>query len=92
MKNSRDILEAYVDACALVKETEEDIRRLGKRETVHDRVKGSNPDFPYQPQNFRLYGTVASPIEYGASLEREKELLRQRRENAERIKIQAEKK
>lgn len=91
MKSSRDILEAYVDACALVKETEEDIRRLSKRETVHDRVKGSNPDFPYQPRNFRLYGTAASLVEYGASPEREKELLRQRRENAERIKSQAEK-
>lgn len=29
----------YIDACELIKETEEDIRKLRKQEIVHDKVK-----------------------------------------------------
>ena len=39
---SKKILWDYIDACELIKETEEDIRRLRKGETVHDKVSGSN--------------------------------------------------
>ena len=52
------ILEQYIDACALIKETEVEIQRLRKRkEVTQDSVRGSNPEFPYQPQNFRIQGT-----------------------------------
>lgn len=91
MEDRKSILEAYVDACALVKETEEDIQKMCKQETVLDKVKGSNPDFPYQAQSFKVSGVVETVIEHGESLEREKELLHQRRENAEKIKVNAEK-
>ena len=91
MEDRKSILEAYVDACALVKETEKDIQRMHKRESVVDKVKGSNPDFPYQQQSFKVSGTVENVIEYGASLSCEIGLLYQRRENAEKIKAKAEK-
>ena len=91
MEDRKSTLEAYVDACALVKETEVDIQKMHKQETVLDKVKGSNPDFPYQTQSFKVSGMVETVIEYGASLEREKELLHQRKENAEKIKVNAEK-
>lgn len=91
MGNNRDVLEAYADACALVKETEEDIRKLRKREPVLDRVKGSNPDFPYQPRSFTVSGAAETVMERGTELEREMGLLRQRRENAERVRVKAEK-
>lgn len=91
MEDRKSTLEAYVDACALVKETEVDIQKMRKQETVLDKVKGSNPDFPYQTQSFKVSGMVETVIEYGASLEREKELLHQRKENAEKIKVNAEK-
>ena len=44
------ILNDYIDACALVKETEADICRLKKKRktVIQTNVKGSNPRFPYQ--------------------------------------------
>ncbi len=87
MEDKKSILEAYVDACALVKETEEDIQRMRKQELVVDKVKGSNPDFPYQQQSFKVSGA----IEHRVLLNREMELLYQRRENAEKIKVKSEK-
>ena len=46
----KKILNNYIDACALVKETEKDIRRLKKKRktVIQTNVKGSNPIFPYQ--------------------------------------------
>jgi hypothetical protein len=86
---SKKILWDYIDACELVKETEEDIRRLRRKETVHDKVSGSNPEFPYQAQSFSISGVVESRM--GSSeLERERELLHQRKENAEKIKLKVE--
>ena len=43
----KKVLEQYIDACELIKETEKDIRRLKKkRQTiVQTNVSGSNPDF-----------------------------------------------
>ena len=56
MKLNKDILLDYIDACELVKETEADIKKLRKTEMVHDKVSGSNPDFPYQAQSFNING------------------------------------
>ena len=52
----KQILMEYIDACELIRETEQDIQRLKRKksETVQGSVKGSNPDFPYQEQHFRL--------------------------------------
>ena len=53
----KTVLEQYIDACALIRETEEDIRKLQKRKgIVQDSVKGSNPEFPYQAQSFSYRG------------------------------------
>ena len=56
----KKVLEQYIDACELIKETEKDIRRLKKkRQTiVQTNVSGSNPDFPYNPQHFKIAGTA----------------------------------
>lgn len=83
----KTILYDYIDACELIKETEEDIRNHRKRETVHDKVRGSNPEFPYQPMSFPVTGVVESPI----SEDEEEKLLQEIKDNAKRIKIQAEK-
>ena len=39
----KQILEQYIDACELIKETEEDIRRIRKqrKDILNDRVYGS---------------------------------------------------
>lgn len=85
----KEILRDYIDACELIKETEEDIRRLRKKETVYDKVKGSNPEFPYQPQGFNMYGKVENYLN-AEQLRKEEKLLQQRKENAKQIKQKVE--
>ena len=53
------ILEQYIDACENIKEIEKEIIRLKKRKRiVQDSVKGSNPEFPDQPQSCHIEGTA----------------------------------
>ena len=87
----KKILNNYIDACALVKETEKDIRRLKKKRktVIQTNVKGSNPSFPYQEQHFKVQGTTFTYQDDG-NLRLEEKLLEQRKENAERIKKQVE--
>lgn len=88
----KGILEQYIDACELVKETEEQIRRLknNRKTVVVDTVKGSMHDFPFAPKSFRqegiAYATVADP----GQLDREEAILQERLQNAERIKHDVE--
>lgn len=85
------ILNDYIDACALVKETEADICRLKKKRktVIQTNVKGSNPRFPYQEQHFKVQGTAFTYQDDG-NLRLEEKLLEQRKENAEKIKRQVE--
>ncbi len=87
----KKILEDYIDANELIKETEEDIRRLKKRRKtiLQTNVKGSNPNFPYQEQHFHIQGT-AFTYQDDANLRLEEKLLERRKENAEKIKYQVE--
>lgn len=87
----KKVLEQYIDACELIKETEKDIRRLKKkRQTiVQTNVSGSNPDFPYNPQHFKIAGT-AFTYEEDARLRHEEKILEERRENAQRLKVEVE--
>lgn len=86
----KNILEQYIDACELIKETEEDIRKLKrKKSVVKDSVKGSNPDFPYQPQSFHIEGN-REEVKDKICLEYEEKLLKERKANAERIKLDVE--
>ncbi len=87
----KKILNNYIDACALVKETEKDIRRLKKKRktVIQTHVKGSNPSFPYQEQHFKVQGMTFTYQDDG-NLRMEEKLLEQRKENAEKIKKQVE--
>lgn len=87
---NKDILKDYIDACELVKETEADIQKLRKTEVVHDKVSGSNPDFPFQAQNFNISGQVEHYME-SSELEKEKQLLQDRMVKARYKKIMVEK-
>ncbi len=86
---NKDILLDYIDACELVKETEADIKKLRKTEMVHDKVSGSNPDFPYQAQSFNINGQVEHYME-SSELEKEKQLLQERMIKARYKKIKVE--
>lgn len=56
------ILEEYIDACEVTKEAEAEIRKLESKKniTANETVSGSNPEFPYNPQHFKVQGTTYS--------------------------------
>lgn len=87
----KKILEQYIDACELVKETEEDIRKLRKKRKtiVQTSVRGSMPDFPYASKHFHIEGTPYSCVD-DSRLRLEEKLLEQRKEDAEKIKLDVE--
>ena len=87
----KNILNDYIDACALVQETERDIRALKKKRKtiIQTNVSGSNPDFPYQPQHFKIEGTTF-PYADDSALRWDEGLLERRKANAEKIKLNVE--
>lgn len=89
---NKEILEQYIDACELIKETERDIRRVKKqRKTIiQDSVKGSMYDFPYAAQNFKIQGMTYSAVREPGALAAYERLLEERKARAEEIKVQVE--
>ncbi len=88
----KQILYQYIDACELVKETEEEIQRIKRqrKRIEQDVVKGSSHDFPYTPANFHVEGLSYSVIKDPRSLEVQEQILEQRKAAAEKIKLQVE--
>lgn len=86
----KKVLSDYIDACEFIKETEEEIKKLErKKRIVQDKVKGSNPDFPYEQRSFNLGGTVETLAEAGR-LARERQILETQKREAEELKLQVE--
>ena len=87
----KTILQDYIDACELIKETEKDIHRLNqkKKTIIQTNVKGSMPEFPYVEQHFKIQGTTFT-VKDDNALRYEEKLLEQRKANAEQIKLQVE--
>ncbi len=85
------ILYDYIDACELIKETEAEIKRLQKKKKtiVQTNVSGSNPNFPYNPQHFKIQGTTFTYREDG-QLRMEEKILEERKKNAENLKLEVE--
>ena len=86
------ILRQYIDACAIVKETEEEIRRIKRqRKTiVQGVVKGSMQGFPYTEQTYHIEGIPYSVVQDPRSLEVEEGLLGQQKANAQDLKLKVE--
>lgn len=86
----KKILSDYIDACEIIKETENEIKKLEKkRKIVQDKVTGSNPDWPYEARSFNLCGTIETVADAGL-LQREKNILEIQKKTAEELKIQVE--
>ena len=86
----KQILKDYIDACKFIEETEEEIKRLKKkRKVVQDKVKGSNPEWPYEARSFNLGGTIET-VEDAGRIQREEHLLQKQKETAEDLKLQVE--
>ncbi|MEG2869951.1 MAG: RNA polymerase subunit sigma-70 [Clostridium sp.] len=88
---NKKILSDYIDACALVKETEQDIERLKKKRktVVQGSVKGSNSEFPYQEQHFSVTGIAFNYMD-DTELRKEEELLQGRKVDAEKVRGEVE--
>lgn len=87
----KKLLSDYIDACELIRETEQQTRRLQDKqsETTQDSVRGSNPEFPYNAQHFKIEGTTFSMRDDTRLLEKKK-LLADRRAAAEETRVQVE--
>lgn len=84
------ILKDYIDACAVIRETEAEIRKLEKkRKHVEDKVTGSNPEWPYEPRSFSMRGTVETVADANR-LNFEKHILETQKKDAEAMKEQVE--
>ncbi len=88
----KSILCQYMDACELVKETELEIAKIKRqRETIlRDSVKGSMHDFPFTERRIHIQGLPDRVVRKSEWLENRERLLAERKERAEKIKIEVE--
>ena len=88
----KQILEQYIDACELIKDTQAEIWKLRKHRSQiqQDSVKGSAHEFPYTLQTYHLEGIGYAAVKDPDELERMEKLLEERIRNAEKIKRQVE--
>ena len=89
---NKQILEQYIDACELIKDTKDEIRKLRKHRSQiqQDSVKGSAHEFPYTLQTYHLEGLGYAAVKDPDELDRMEKLLEERIRNAEKIKRQVE--
>ncbi len=87
----KTILQDYIDACELVKETEAEIHKLNrkKKTVIQTNVKGSMHEFPYVEQHFKVQGTTFT-MKDDSHLRYEEKLLERQKANAEQVKLQVE--
>ena len=87
----KNILSQYIYACELIKETEEEIKKLNrkKKTVIQTNVSGSNPEFPYNPQHFKIQGTTFNYAD-DSQLRYQKKILEERKSQAEQLKINVE--
>ena len=87
----KKVLSEYTAACALLEKTKKEIKRLkNKRAAVHQAsVKGSNPEFPYQPMHFHIEGRKID-IKDEDKLAKEQQLLEERYAAVENIVLEVQ--
>ena len=88
----KQILYQYIDACELVKETEQEIERIRRRrrEIVTDKVRGSSYDFPFGQISYTVRGIPPYDAQDQEMLDRKECILEERKAAAEAIKLQVE--
>ena len=87
----KSILYQYIDACELVKDTEREIERIRRRrrEIVTDKVKMSDYEFPFGQISYTIRG-IPYDAQDQKALERQEQILEERKAAAEVIKLQVE--
>ena len=89
---NRSMLAEYLDARAMVEEAEADLRRikLEREANAVDSVKGSNPNFPYEPRVVRIEGVSYREYQKPDEQKRIEAILTERREKAKRIRLEVD--
>lgn len=87
----KQVLGEYIHACALAEEVEQELKSLEKKKApaILGKVKGSNPDFPYQECSFTISGSEYS-YEDDKRERRKRKILEERRDKANEVKLQVE--
>ena len=87
----KKLLNEYIDACELIRETDVELERLNGRipTMAVDKVTGSMQEFPYVSTNIRIEGAVEANATSRTVLA-QKILLQERKANAESLKLQVE--
>lgn len=88
----KSILEQYESACRLVDETMNDLEKLrrAKHEVRQDSVKGSNPEFPYEPMSFHIEGLSYTVYADPDAVKRMEQLLQERLQKAHELQQEVE--
>lgn len=88
----KSILDDYIDACELIRETEKEIAKLKakKKTIVQAVVKGSMSEFPYAPKNFHCEGIEHSVVKNPGRLMMQEAILEERKAKAEEVKLRVD--
>lgn len=86
--DAKKLLTQYTDLQQEIKDLEKRIDKLSNFKVEHDKVTGSNSEFPYQPRSFTIEGYNIQDID---RLNKVKSLLVDRKNDCENMKIEIEK-
>ena len=86
--NIKKLLTQYTDLQAEIKDLEKRIKKLENFKVEHDKVTGSNSEFPYQPRSFTIEGYNIQDVD---RLNETKALLIMRKCQCEDLKLEIEK-
>lgn len=87
----KKILEDYIDACAVLEQTEAEIKRLKRKQkaVVKTNVEGSNPEWPYEQKHFTIQGTTLTYRD-DRQLRIEEQIKERQKREAEELKLMVE--
>lgn len=86
--NIKKLLIQYTDLQAEIKDLEKRIKKLENFKIEHDKVVGSDNEFPYRARSFKIEGYNIQDVD---RLNKLKEVLIKRKIKCEELKLQIEK-
>lgn len=84
----KKLLTQYNSLIREIKDLEKRIKKLENFKVEHDKVTGSNSEFPYQPRSFTIEGYNIQDVD---RVNRLKKLLIKRKNKCENMKLEIEK-
>ena len=89
---NKNVLSEYLDALAVIEDTEKDLARLKMEYETNsvDSVKGSNPEFPYEPRVFRIEGVSYRDYRNADEIKKVETILLERKANAKKLRMEVD--